>query len=254
MKEASKEHKCLKTKSNEPMSWFFTSGTTGLPKMTEHTHASYGLAHVITGKYWLDLTEGDIMWNLSDTGWAKSAYSSFFAPWSQGSCVFVHHTPRLEPIRTLEILRNYPISVTCLPPTAYRMIMQEDLESTKFMNLRHCVSAGEPLNPEVIEKWYKKTGIVIREGYGQTEMTLACAMFPCIDVKPGSMGKPTPNYDIQILGNFNLIVLKMYGLVTCMNIWSLTIIQYRGKMYGLLTCSEYMVIDNNTVEGKCMAY
>lgn len=201
MKQASKEYECFKTKSTDPMSWFFTSGTTGLPKMAEHTQVSYGLAHIDTGKYWLDLVESDIMWNLSDTGWAKSAYSSFYAPWWQGSTVFVHHTPKFDPRKTIDILRHFPVSVTCLPPTAYRMMVLEDLEEQKFMNLRHCVSAGEPLNPEVTQNWFEKTGLVIREGYGQTEMTVSCATFPCMQVKPGSMGKPAPGYDVRILGN-----------------------------------------------------
>lgn len=208
MKDASTTYSCLETRSDDPMSWFFTSGTTGYPKMTEHSHVSYGLAHKLTGKYWLDLESNDVMWNVSDTGWAKSAYSSFFAPWWQGSCVFVHHTPRFDVRKTLEIMQKYPISVACLPPTAYRMMIQEDLSSYTFKALRHCVSAGEPLNPDVIEKWSEKTGLVIREGYGQTEMTLSCGIFRCLDVKPGSMGKPAPGYDIQIIDKDGEVVGK----------------------------------------------
>ncbi|XP_066934042.1 acyl-coenzyme A synthetase ACSM3, mitochondrial-like [Clytia hemisphaerica] len=201
MRNASPEFKTLPCKSEDPMSWFFTSGTTGLPKMTEHTHASYGFAHRDTGRYWLDLTENDTMWNLSDTGWAKSAYSSVYAPWWQGSCVFVYNAPRFDAKETLRVLEKYSISVTCLPPTAYRMFANEDVSSYKFKALRHCVSAGEPLNPEIIDYWYRTTGISIREGYGQTEMTLSCGMFRCLDMKAGSMGKPTPGYDIQIIDN-----------------------------------------------------
>jgi len=199
MSESSTTFQCLNTKSDDAMSWFFTSGTTGYPKMTEHTHASYGLAHKMTGKYWLDLTERDIMWNVSDTGWAKSAYSSVYAPWWQGACVFVHDTQRFDVKKTLGVLEKFPITVTCLPPTAYRLIMQDDKDSYAFKALRHCVSAGEPLNPEVIESWKKKTGLTIREGFGQTEMTLSCGIFRCMEVKPGSMGKATPGYDIKII-------------------------------------------------------
>ncbi|XP_047143326.1 acyl-coenzyme A synthetase ACSM3, mitochondrial isoform X2 [Hydra vulgaris] len=199
MNQASNKFQCFKTRASDPLAWFFTSGTTGLPKIAEHTHASYGLAHKITGRFWLDLTPNDVMWNVSDTGWAKSAYSSFFGPWWQGSCVFVYNTPRFNAKKTLEILQKYPISVTCLPPTAYRLLVLEDIKKFSFNSLRHCVSAGEPLNPQVIEVWKRETGLYIREGYGQTEMTLSCGMFQCINMKPGSMGKPTPGYDLQII-------------------------------------------------------
>ena len=120
-------------------------------------------------RYWLDLSPDDTHWNISDTGWAKSAYSSFFAPWLQGSCVFVYHRARFEPLAILEALQKYPISTFCSAPTAYRMMVQEDLTKYKFPQLRHCVSAGEPLNPEVIDEWREATGFQIREGYGQSE-------------------------------------------------------------------------------------
>jgi len=167
--QASPEQECVRTLSSEPMTVYFTSGTTGHPKMAEHTQASCGLGHITTGKYWLDLSPEDIHWNISDTGWAKSAYSSFFGPWFQGSCVFVYHRPRFEPVVILETLQKYPISTFCSAPTAYRMMIQEDLASYKFPHLRHCVSAGEPLNPEVIDEWREATKLQIREGYGQSE-------------------------------------------------------------------------------------
>ena len=124
-------------------------------------------------RYWLDLTPKDILWNLSDTGWAKSAWSSFFAPWMQGSCVFTHHTSKFDPTTYLDMLQRYPITVSCLPPTAYRMVVLEDLARYRFRALRHCVSAGEPLNSEVAQTWKDATGLTIREGYGQTE-TVRC--------------------------------------------------------------------------------
>lgn len=120
-------------------------------------------------RYWLDLSPEDIHWNISDTGWAKSAYSSFFGPWMQGSCVFVYHRERFDSLAILNTLQKYPISTFCSAPTAYRMMIQEDLASYKFSKLRHCVSAGEPLNPEVIDEWREATGLQIREGYGQSE-------------------------------------------------------------------------------------
>lgn len=124
---------------------------------------------MIICRYWLDLTTEDIHWNNSDTGWAKSAYSSFFGPWIQGSCVFVYHKDRFESSAILDTLQKYPISTFCSAPTAYRMMIQEDLGRYKFPKLRHCLSAGEPLNPEVMDRWREATGLQIREGYGQSE-------------------------------------------------------------------------------------
>ncbi|XP_013400062.1 acyl-coenzyme A synthetase ACSM3, mitochondrial [Lingula anatina] len=199
MEGGSTEHKCIDSLSSDPMTLFFTSGTTGLPKMVEHTHASYGMAHVITGKYWLDLTPEDIHWNMSDTGWAKSAWSSLFAPWIQGACIFAHHSPSFDAEQTLRMLEQYPISTFCTAPTAYRMFAQQDLKDREFKALRHCLSAGEPLNPEVTEVWEEHTKHTIREGYGQTETVLLCGSFRCLQNKPGSMGKPAPGYDIQVI-------------------------------------------------------
>ncbi|KAH0631910.1 hypothetical protein JD844_019811 [Phrynosoma platyrhinos] len=169
LKLAPAEHNCVVTKTHDPMAIYFTSGTTGAPKMTEHSHGSHGIGLGINGKFWLDLTPSDIMWNTSDTGWAKSAWSSVFAPWIQGACVFVHSMPRFEPKPVLETLSKFPITTFCSPPTAYRMLVQHKLTSYKFHSLKHCLSAGEPMNPEVMEDWKTETGLDIYEGYGQTE-------------------------------------------------------------------------------------
>lgn len=166
-----------KTSSSEIMQIFFTSGTTGDPKMVPHTQASYGYCHWVTGKYWLDLTPDDLHWNLSDTGWAKSAWSNVFAPWSQGAGVFVHGMSRFQPIRVLNILNNFPVTTMCAPPTLYRSLVQERQLIKCNFNLRNCLSAGEPLNEEVILTWEAATGILINEGYGQTETTLLAGTF-----------------------------------------------------------------------------
>ncbi|XP_076997736.1 acyl-coenzyme A synthetase ACSM3, mitochondrial isoform X2 [Tamandua tetradactyla] len=172
MKHASDNHTCVKTKHNETMAIYFTSGTSGSPKMTEHTHSSFGLGLSINGRFWLDLTSSDIMWNTSDTGWAKSTWSSVFSPWTQGTCVFAHYLPRFEPTSILQTLSKFPITVFCSAPTAYRMLVQTDMTSYKFKSLKHCVSAGEPITPEVSEQWRNRTGLDIYEGYGQTETIL----------------------------------------------------------------------------------
>ncbi|XP_048072948.1 acyl-coenzyme A synthetase ACSM3, mitochondrial-like isoform X1 [Ursus arctos] len=197
MKHASDNHTCVKTKHDEMMAIYFTSGTSGSPKMTGHTHSSFGLGLSVNGRYWLDLTPSDVMWNTSDTGWAKSAWSSIFSPWIQGACVFAHYLPRFEPTSILQTLSKFPITVFCSAPTAYRMLIQNDMTSYKFKSLKHCVSAGEPINPEVTEQWRKRTGLDIYEGYGQTETVLICGNFKGMKIKPGSMGKPSPAFDVK---------------------------------------------------------
>lgn len=179
---------------------YFTSGTTGYPKMAIQPH-SYGLAHEITGRYWLDLTPEDLHWNISDTGWAKAAWSSYFGPWNCGATLFVHHTEAFEPTKSLTLLGQYPVTTLCGAPTIYRMFVQQKLSQYTFPHLRHCVGAGEPLNPEVIETWRKATGMTIRDGYGQTESVLLCGSFPCIEPRFGSMGKPSPGIDLAVIDN-----------------------------------------------------
>jgi acetyl-CoA synthetase/medium-chain acyl-CoA synthetase len=190
------------TRSDEPGIIYFTSATTGMPKMVLHTQASYGMGHRITGELWLDLKPGDLFWNLSDTGWAKAAWSSFYGPWQMGACVFaVDSRSKFDPAATLKILSTYPITVWCAPPTALRLIVKEDLAHCKFPKLRHCVSAGEPLNPEVISAWKRATGLTIYEGYGQTETVCLIGNFRKTrkKVRPGSMGQPSPGFEVALL-------------------------------------------------------
>uniref|UniRef100_A0A7M4EFC2 medium-chain acyl-CoA ligase n=1 Tax=Crocodylus porosus TaxID=8502 RepID=A0A7M4EFC2_CROPO len=198
-KAAPAVHDCIKTKSRDPMTVFFTSGTTGSPKMAEHSHSSLGLGFALCGRYWMELSPSDIIWNMSDTGWVKAALGSVFAPWLRGTCVFVHAMPQFEPKVFLNTLCTYPITTLCSAPTAYRMLVQEDLRSYKFKSLRHCLTGGEPLNPEVFAQWKSQTGLDIYEGYGQTEVGIISANLKGMKVKPGSMGKPTAPYDVQII-------------------------------------------------------
>ncbi|MDA8147112.1 MAG: AMP-binding protein [Thermaerobacter sp.] len=187
------------TRAADPALLYFTSGTTGHPKMVLHSHG-YAAAHLITGRLWLDLKPTDLHWNVSDTGWAKAAWSSLFGPWNCGAAVFVDDARgRFDPGRTLDLLERYPITTLCAPPTVYRLLVQEDLAARRFPSLRHCAGAGEPLNPEVIETWRRDTGITIRDGYGQTETVAIVANFPCLAVRPGSMGKPSPGFDVAVV-------------------------------------------------------
>ncbi|MFN8496613.1 MAG: AMP-binding protein [Anaerolineae bacterium] len=197
---ASDERERLATPSSDPCMVYFTSGTVGYPKMVLHTHASYPIGHIITGKYWLDLQPSDLHWNLSETGWAKAAWSNLFGPWNMGASLFIHDgRGKFNARETLEFLQRYGITTFCAPPTAYRMLVLEDLQAYQFPRLRHCVGAGEPLNPEVIEQWRNATGLTIRDGYGQTETVLLCGNFPPLAVKPGSMGKPSPGFDVAVV-------------------------------------------------------
>jgi acetyl-CoA synthetase/medium-chain acyl-CoA synthetase len=168
--------------------------------MVLHTQVSYPIGHIVTGKYWLDLKPTDLHWNLSDTGWAKAAYSNLFGPWIMGVAMFTFDgRGRFDARQTLELLERYPISTFCAPPTAYRLLVLEHLSGYRLSALRHCIGAGEPLNPEVIEAWQRGTGQTIRDGYGQTETVILVANFPPMPVKPGSMGKPSPGFTIGIV-------------------------------------------------------
>lgn len=191
--------KAVRTRSDDPCMMYFTSGTTGLPKMTLHAH-SYPLAHSITGRLWLDLKPEDLHFNFSDTGWAKAGWSSIFGPWNAGASVFVPDLRgKFNPAEVLKLIERYEVTTFCAAPTAYRMFVQEDLKAYNLKKLRHCVAAGEPLNPEVIRKWQDATGITIRDGYGQSESVVLVANFPFLNIKPGSMGIPSPGFDIAVI-------------------------------------------------------
>ncbi len=190
------------TRANDPGILYFTSATTGEPKMVLHTQASYGLAHRVTGELWLDCQPGEVHWNISDLGWGKAAWSSFFGPWHMGACVFaldIHG--KFDPAHTLDVLARFPINTWCAPPTALRLIVRQNLSKWTFPHLRHCVTAGEPLNPEIMKLWKCATGLDLHEGYGQTESVLLTGNFRSQSrpVRPGSMGTGTPGFHLALL-------------------------------------------------------
>ncbi|MCH8206696.1 MAG: AMP-binding protein [Chloroflexi bacterium] len=186
--------------SSDPLMGYFTSGTTGYPKMVINTHVSYPLGHIVTGKFWLDHRPTDLHWTLSDTGWAQAAWTCLFGPWNMGAALFIWDTrERFDAGATLRIFETYPITTFFSPPTAYRMMVQEDLGRFKPLALRHCVGAGEAVNPDLIDAWREGTGHHIWEGYGQTETTLCVATFPGMAAKPGSMGVVAPGFEVAIV-------------------------------------------------------
>ena len=185
------------TRAQDPMLFYFTSGTTSRPKLVEHTHESYPVGSLTT-LYWIGLQPGDVHWNISSPGWAKHAWSCVFAPWNAQACVFVYNFARFVPKQALEALVQCGVTTLCAPPTVWRMLVQEPLASYS-VSLREIVGAGEPLNPEVIERVRHAWGITIRDGYGQTETTCMIANSPGQPVVPGSMGRPMPGYTIELV-------------------------------------------------------
>jgi acetyl-CoA synthetase/medium-chain acyl-CoA synthetase len=191
-----------RTRGDDPGILYFTSATTGEPKMVLHTQASYGLGHRLTGGLWLDCRPGEVHWNISDLGWGKAAWSSFYGPWQMGACVFaLDARGRFDPVLTLDTLARFPINTWCAPPTALRLIVRQNLAHWTFPRLRHCVSAGEPLNPELLKLWAAATGLTVHEGYGQTETVVLAGNFRSLGqtVLPGSMGKATPGFTLALL-------------------------------------------------------
>ncbi len=181
----------------EPILLYFTSGTTRKPKLVIQTQLSYPVGHLST-MYWLGLQEGDVHMNVSSPGWAKHAWSNFFAPFNAGATVFLYNYSRFNGGKLMEVLATHRVTTLCAPPTVWRMLILEDL--TKHpVRLREALSAGEPLNPEVIEKVRAAWGVTIRDGYGQTETTAQVGNSPGQPLKPGSMGRPLPGYAIALL-------------------------------------------------------
>ncbi|HXZ18312.1 MAG TPA: AMP-binding protein [Candidatus Acidoferrales bacterium] len=186
-----------KTRATDPLLLYFTSGTTALPKLVLHTHQSYPVGHLAT-MYWIGIRADDVHLNISSPGWAKHAWSCFFAPWNAGATIFIHSYARFDAKATLGAVGRCEVTTLCAPPTVWRMLVLEELGQFP-VRLRELASAGEPLNPEVIEKVRRAWNLTIRDGYGQTENVCLLGNFPGQPVKPGAVGKPSPGHDVVLL-------------------------------------------------------
>ncbi|MGN1099291.1 MAG: AMP-binding protein [Christensenellales bacterium] len=198
MDAASDNLERIPNKTEDLMLVYFTSGTTGYPKMVAHDH-SYGLGHIITAKYWHDCIDDGLHLSVAETGWGKAAWGKLYGQWICGSAVFVYdYNGKFAASDLLPLMQKYKVTTFCAPPTIYRFLIREDLSKYDFSNIRHCTTAGEALNPEVFKLFYNLTGLNIKEGFGQTESVLMLGTYVYTDAKPGSMGKPSPLYDVYL--------------------------------------------------------
>jgi len=186
------------TQNNDISLMYFSSGTTGFPKMVKHDF-TYPLAHILTAGYWQNVKDNGLHLTVADSGWAKCAWGKLYGQWICGSAVFAYDYERFDARNMLEKASHYGVTTFCAPPTVYRFLIKEDMSQYDFSSLNYCVVAGEPLNPEVYEKFLEYTDLKLMEGFGQTETVVAIATYPWLEPKPGSMGKPSPIYNIQLM-------------------------------------------------------
>lgn len=177
---------------------YFTSGTSGEPKMVAHDF-TYPIGHIPTGVFWHNLHRGSIHITVADTGWAKAAWGKLYGQWFAGATVFVYSHEKFNALKLLKVMEHYKVTSFCAPPTVYRFLIHEDLSQFDLSSLEHCTTAGEALNPSVFERFKAITGITLYEGFGQTETTMTLGTMPWTTPKPGSMGIPNPQYDIALL-------------------------------------------------------
>ena len=184
--------------NDDTMLMYFTSGTSGEPKMVAHDYL-YAMGHLSTGCFWHNLHDGSLHLTVADTGWGKAVWGKFYGQWFAGATVFVYDHEKFNADSLLRQIEKYKVTSFCAPPTIYRFMIREDLSKYDLSSLEYCCTAGEALNPAVFDKFYEKTGIKMMEGFGQTETTMTLGTFPWMEPKPGSMGIPNAQYDIDLL-------------------------------------------------------
>lgn len=186
------------TKNEDLMLMYFTSGTTGMPKMVMHDFI-HPLGHIVTAKYWQKVRDGGLHMSVSDSGWAKFGWGKIYGQWICGAVIFAYDMDKFVAKNLLQKMQDYRLTTFCAPPTMYRFMLQEDLSKYDLSSIKHCCNAGEPLNPDVYRRFYDLTGLKLTEGFGQSESTVLIANYPWIEPRPGSMGKPSPLYDIDLV-------------------------------------------------------
>ena len=184
--------------NEDTMLMYFTSGTSGEPKMVAHDHL-YALGHLVTGVFWHNLDEDSIHLTVADTGWGKAVWGKLYGQWFAGATVFVYDHEKFSAEKIMRMMEKYRITSFCAPPTIYRFMLQEDFSQYDLSALKYCTTAGEALEPVVFQKFYELVGVKMMEGFGQTETTMTLGTFPWVKPKPGSMGKPNPQYDVKLL-------------------------------------------------------
>ena len=193
------------TAADDLMMVYFTSGTTSMPKMVGRNYG-YALAHTITANYWMGLTPDDVHWTLTDTGWAKAAWGLLFPPLLSGATIMLYDGEGFDAEMHLKLIERFKVTTFCAPPTIYRVFAQMDTSPFDLSSLRHCLGAGEPLNPEAMRAWKAASGCDVYDGYGQTETVNIVANFPGMEIRPGSMGKPVPGLDVNVIDDNGNIV------------------------------------------------
>ena len=188
------------TKNTDIMQIYFTSGTTGMPKMVCHNY-DHPLGHIVTAKYWQQVQENKLHMSVSDSGWAKFGWGKIYGQWICGATIFAYDMDRFHANNLLAMIEKYRLTTFCAPPTMYRFMLQEDVASYDLSSVEHWATAGEPLNPEVFNRWEELTGHKIASGFGQTEGTVLIANFPWFEAKPGTLGKLSPIYDIHLMNS-----------------------------------------------------
>ncbi len=198
--ELAKPEGDARTRWDDTFIVFFTSGTTGMPKMVRH-NCTYPLGHIVTAKYWQQVQEDKLHMSVSDSGWAKFGWGKIYGQWVCGATIFAYDMDKFVPLNLLKKICKYQVTTFCAPPTMFRFMLQEDLSQFDLSCIKHCCTAGEPLNPEVYNRWLEKTGLRLYEGFGQTESTVLLANFQWFEPKIGSCGKPSPLYDLCLVNH-----------------------------------------------------